>query len=63
MYVKVESFNPMASVKDRLAYAIIKDARDGSVLQPGQTVVEATSGNTKRWPVCAVMGHPFVATR
>ena len=39
MYVKVESFNPMASVKDRLAYAIIKDARDSGALKPGQTVV------------------------
>jgi len=64
MYVKVESFNPMASVKDRLAYAIIKDARDSGALQPGQTVVEATSGNTgiALAMVCAVMGHPFVAT-
>ena len=64
MYVKVESFNPMASVKDRLAYAIIKDARDSGALNPGQTVVEATSGNTgiALAMVCAVMGHPFVAT-
>ena len=64
MYVKVESFNPMASVKDRLAYAIIKDARDSGALKPGQTVIEATSGNTgiALAMVCAVMGHPFVAT-
>ncbi len=64
LYVKVEAFNPMASVKDRLAYAIIKDARDKGQLQPGQTVVEATSGNTgiALAMVCAVMGHPFVAT-
>ena len=64
MFVKVESFNPMASVKDRLAYAIIKDARDSGALKPGQTVVEATSGNTgiALAMVCAVMGHPFVAT-
>ena len=64
MYVKVESFNPMASVKDRLAYAIVKDARDSGVLAPGQTVVEATSGNTgiALAMVCAVLGHPFVAT-
>ncbi len=63
MYVKVESFNPMASVKDRLAYAIIKDARDSGALEPGQTVIEATSGNTgiALAMVCAVMGHPFVA--
>jgi len=61
--VKVESFNPMASVKDRLAYAIIKDARDSGALKPGQTVIEATSGNTgiALAMVCAVMGHPFVA--
>jgi cysteine synthase A len=54
----------MASVKDRLAYAIIKDARDSGALQPGQTVIEATSGNTgiALAMVCAVFGHPFVAT-
>lgn len=64
VYVKVESFNPMASVKDRLAYAIIKDARDSGALKPGQTVIEATSGNTgvALAMVCAVYGHPFVAT-
>jgi cysteine synthase A len=64
MYVKVEAFNPMASVKDRLAYAIIKDATDSGALAPGQTVVEATSGNTgiALAMVCAVTGHPFVAT-
>ncbi len=64
IYVKVESFNPMASVKDRLAFAIIKDARDSGALKEGQTVVEATSGNTgiALAMVCAVYGHPFVAT-
>ncbi|MEM1229578.1 MAG: cysteine synthase A [Pseudomonadota bacterium] len=64
LYGKVESFNPLASVKDRLAYAIIKDAKDSGALQPGQTVVEATSGNTgiALAMVCAVLGHPFVAT-
>ncbi len=64
MYVKVESFNPLSSVKDRLAYAIIKDARDSGALKPGQTVVEATSGNTgiALAMVCAALGHPFVAT-
>ncbi|MEM7218288.1 MAG: cysteine synthase A [Pseudomonadota bacterium] len=64
IHVKVESFNPMASVKDRLAYAIIKDATDRGDLQPGQTVVEATSGNTgiALAMVCAALGHPFVAT-
>lgn len=63
MYVKVEAFNPMASVKDRLAYAIIRDALDKGELQPGQTVVEATSGNTgiALAMVCAALGHPFVA--
>jgi cysteine synthase A len=64
MYVKVESFNPMASVKDRLAFAIINDAERKGTLQPGQTVVEATSGNTgiALAMVCAAKGHPFVAT-
>jgi len=64
MYAKVEAFNPLGSVKDRLAYAIIKDARDSGALKPGQTVVEATSGNTgiALAMVCAVLGHPFVAT-
>ncbi|MEO1037869.1 MAG: pyridoxal-phosphate dependent enzyme, partial [Pseudomonadota bacterium] len=64
LYVKVESFNPMASVKDRLAYAIILDAEKRGVLKPGQTVVEATSGNTgiALAMVCAARGYPFVAT-
>jgi cysteine synthase A len=64
IYAKVEAFNPLGSVKDRLAYAIIKDARDSGELKPGQTVVEATSGNTgiALAMVCAVLGHPFVAT-
>jgi len=64
MYVKVESFNPMASVKDRLAYAIISDAERTGALTPGQTVVEATSGNTgiALAMVCAAKGYPFVAT-
>ncbi len=64
MYVKVESFNPMASVKDRLAYAIVNDAETRGILKPGQTVVEATSGNTgiALAMVCAAKGHPFVAT-
>ncbi|MCB1634573.1 MAG: cysteine synthase A [Xanthomonadales bacterium] len=63
MYVKVEAFNPMSSVKDRLAFAIIKDARDRGVLQPGQTVIEATSGNTgiALAMVCSALGHPLVA--
>ncbi len=64
LYVKVESFNPMASVKDRLAYAIINDAEEKGDLAPGQTVIEATSGNTgiALAMVCAATGHPFVAT-
>jgi len=64
MFGKVESFNPLGSVKDRLAYGLIKDARDSGALKPGQTVVEATSGNTgiSLAMVCAVLGHPFVAT-
>ena len=64
LYVKVESFNPMASVKDRLAFAIINDAEKKGTLQPGQTVIEATSGNTgiALAMVCAAKGHPFVAT-
>ncbi len=63
MYVKVESFNPMASVKDRLAIGIIEDAERRGALKPGQTVVEATSGNTgiALAMVCAVKGYPFVA--
>ena len=64
IYVKVESFNPMASVKDRLAFAVINDAERNGTLQPGQTVIEATSGNTgiALAMVCAAKGHPFVAT-
>ena len=64
LFVKVESFNPLASVKDRLAYAIINDALQKGELQPGQTVVEATSGNTgiALAMVCAALGHQFVAT-
>jgi len=63
MYVKVESFNPMASVKDRLAFAIVTDAEQKGTLKPGQTVVEATSGNTgiALAMVCAAKGYPFVA--
>ena len=64
LYVKVESFNPLASVKDRLAYAIIIDAEEKGTLEPGQTVIEATSGNTgiSLAMVCAAKGYPFVAT-
>jgi len=64
MYVKCEFFNPLASVKDRLAIAIIEHAERTGALRPGQTVVEATSGNTgiALAMVCAVKGYPFVAT-
>ena len=64
MYVKVESFNPGGSVKDRLAIGIIDDAERRGLLKPGQTVVEATSGNTgiALAMVCAARGYPFVAT-
>ncbi len=64
MYVKVEAFNPGGSVKDRLAFAIITDAERRGTLKPGQTVVEATSGNTgiALAMVCATKGYPFVAT-
>lgn len=64
IYVKIESFNPMASVKDRLAFAIIEDAEKRGALKPGQTVIEATSGNTgiALAMVCAAKGYPFVAT-
>ena len=64
IYVKVEAFNPLGSVKDRLAHAIIKDAEDRGAIKPGQTVVEATSGNTgiALAMVCAAKGYPFVAT-
>ena len=64
IYVKIESFNPLASVKDRLAIAIIEDAERKGTLKPGQTVVEATSGNTgiALAMVCAAKGYPFVAT-
>ena len=63
LYVKVEAFNPAGSVKDRLALAIILDAEQRGTLKPGQTVVEATSGNTgvALAAVCAARGYPFVA--
>src|ERR1700730_7983841 len=63
MYVKCEFFNPLSSVKDRRAIAIIEDAEQRGTLKPGQTVVEATSGNTgiALAMVCAAKGYPFVA--
>jgi cysteine synthase A len=62
LYVKIESFNPMGSVKDRLALGVIEDAERRGVLKPGQTVVEATSGNTGIGlaMVCAQKGYPLV---
>jgi len=64
LFVKVEAFNPMGSVKDRLALGIIEDAEKRGVLKPGQTVVEATSGNTGIGlaMVCAQKGYPLVVT-
>lgn len=64
LFVKCEFFNPLSSVKDRLAIAVIEDAERKGLLKPGQTVVEATSGNTgiALAMVCAAKGYPFVAT-
>jgi cysteine synthase A len=64
MYVKAEAFNPAASVKDRLALNIIEAAGRNGTLKPGQTVVEATSGNTGIGlaMVCAQKGYPLVVT-
>jgi cysteine synthase A len=64
VYVKVESFNPLGSVKDRMARAVIEDAERSGALKPGQTVVEATSGNTGIGlaMVCAQKGYPLVVT-
>jgi cysteine synthase A len=63
LYAKVEFFNPGGSVKDRLAIGIIEDAERRGVLKPGQTIVEATSGNTgiALAMVAAAKGYPFVA--
>jgi cysteine synthase A len=63
IYVKIEFFNPGGSVKDRLAIAMIDDAERRGVLEPGQTVIEPTSGNTgiALAMVCAARGYPFVA--
>lgn len=62
VYVKVEAFNPMGSIKDRMALAVIEDAERSGKLQPGQTVIEATSGNTGIGlaMVCASRGYPLV---
>ena len=65
VWAKVESFNPLASVKDRLAHAIITDAEKRGVIEPGQTVVEATSGNTgiALAMVCARLSSPSSSLR
>lgn len=64
LYVKIEAFNPLGSVKDRLALGIIEAAEKAGALKPGQTVVEATSGNTGIGlaMVCAAKGYPLVVT-
>jgi len=64
LYVKIEAFNPLGSVKDRLALGVIEDAERKGELKPGQTVVEATSGNTGIGlaMVCAQKGYPLVVT-
>ena len=64
VYVKIEAFNPMGSVKDRLALGVIEDAERKGELKPGQTIVEATSGNTGIGlaMVCAHKGYPLVVT-
>jgi cysteine synthase A len=64
LYVKIEAFNPLGSVKDRLALGVIEAAEQSGELKPGQTVVEATSGNTGIGlaMVCAAKGYPLVLT-
>jgi len=64
LFVKIEAFNPLGSVKDRLALGIIEAAEASGALKPGQTVVEATSGNTGIGlaMVCAAKGYPLVVT-
>jgi cysteine synthase A len=64
MFVKIEAFNPMASVKDRMALSVIEQAEKDGVLKSGQTVIEATSGNTGIGlaMVCAAKGYPLVLT-
>ena len=64
LFVKIEAFNPLGSVKDRLALGVIEDAERSEKLKPGQTVIEATSGNTGIGlaMVCAQKGYPLVVT-
>src|SRR3984885_9278280 len=73
LFVKVEAFNPLGSVKDRLALGVIEDAERTGTLKPGQTIIEATSGNTgiglamvcaqKGYPLVIVMAEPFSVER
>ena len=73
LYVKIEAFNPMGSVKDRLALGVIEEAERSGALRPGQTVIEGTSGNTgiglamvcaqKGYPLVVVMGENFSVER
>src|SRR5438093_13156753 len=73
LYVKIEAFNPLGSVKDRLALGVIEDAERKGQLKPGQTVIEATSGNTgiglamvcaqKSYPLVVTMAEPFSIER
>src|SRR5688500_14406791 len=73
VYVKIEAFNPMGSVKDRLALGVIEEAERSGALRPGQTVIEGTSGNTgiglamicaqKGYPLVIVMGENFSVER
>src|ERR1700736_3866705 len=73
LFVKIEAFNPLGSVKDRLALGVIEDAERTGKLKPGQTVIEATSGNTgiglamvcasKRYPLVVTMAEPFSVER
>ena len=64
LFVKIEAFNPLGSVKDRLALGVIEAAEKDGSLKPGQTVIEATSGNTGIGlaMVCAAKGYPLVVT-
>src|ERR1700738_967722 len=73
LFVKIEAFNPLGSVKDRLALGVIEAAEQSGALKPGQTVIEATSGNTglgvamvcaqKGYPLVIVMAEPFSVER
>src|SRR3954462_12041246 len=64
LFAKIEAFNPLGSVKDRLALGVIEAAESSGQLKPGQTVIEATSGNTGIGlaMVCAQKGYPLVVT-